>query len=431
MSILEQLPRLSAYDPGATGEGGLDPLGLSAIADRLANVLVPGIRARMSKPRFVSLSAIGAIACQELHERNREAGMPTADIAFEWMVVEAFTRHPGKGRTDGLPGSQKAARAKAANERLSPRTYLSGPRVFGFTGVYRPFSRDARVLTLDDMPEKNAAVLTSAWERDRALHGYTDGTSSSPGGKFRKEIADECKRTMEAGECTAPLNGQLIRNMATFLASGDAELMERKALRGLIVSSEHEIRNELAALLTKLKSPTTLTQRDLTLQMLPVVSSTTRQALQAAFAYEEAATALDYCFKRFLAHATQQNGCIASRSTALDTPGLADAASRISDLVKKASSAINGLADTGLSADTSSAFRLFDSTQTPSSFFDALIERHEEVQANKKKLSWLERLNAGLVVRIPYRNQGGDLSDDIWTHPMRISTLATFLAETE
>jgi hypothetical protein len=42
-SLLEQLPRLSAYDPGAEGEGegGLGPLGLGAVADRIADVLAP------------------------------------------------------------------------------------------------------------------------------------------------------------------------------------------------------------------------------------------------------------------------------------------------------------------------------------------------------------------------------------------------------
>ena len=127
MTLLEQLPRFSAYDPGAVGEGGLDPLGLSAVADRIADVLAPGVRARMSQPRFVTLSAVGAIAYQTLHGLTADDGKTTVDIAYEWLVVEAMVRHPGNGRTEGLPGNQKAARAKQMNERLSRRTYLNGP----------------------------------------------------------------------------------------------------------------------------------------------------------------------------------------------------------------------------------------------------------------------------------------------------------------
>src|SRR5882757_2847050 len=98
MSLIDQLPRLSAYDPGAAGEGGLDPLGLGAVADRIADVLVPGIRARMSLPRFVTVSAVGAIAYQTLHELTADQGKTTVDIAFEWLVVEAIVRNPGNGR---------------------------------------------------------------------------------------------------------------------------------------------------------------------------------------------------------------------------------------------------------------------------------------------------------------------------------------------
>jgi hypothetical protein len=70
MAMLDQLPRLSAYDPGAVGEGSIDPLGLAAVADRIADVLAPGLRARMSLPRFVTVSAVGAIAYQTLRERR-------------------------------------------------------------------------------------------------------------------------------------------------------------------------------------------------------------------------------------------------------------------------------------------------------------------------------------------------------------------------
>ena len=159
MALLDQLPRLSAYDPGAVGEGGLYPLGLAAVADRIADKLAPGVRARMSHPRFVTASAVGAIAYQALHDLTADEGKTTVDIVFEWMVVEAIVRYPGNGRPEGLPGNQKASRAKAAGMRLSRRTYLSGPRVFGFTGVYRPLSRDARVLSLDDLPAQNALRL--------------------------------------------------------------------------------------------------------------------------------------------------------------------------------------------------------------------------------------------------------------------------------
>ncbi len=195
MGWTDQLPRLSAYDPSAAAESGLNPLGLAAIADRIANVLVPGLRARMYQPRYVTVSAVGAIACQSLHGLTTDHGKTTPDIVFEWIVVEGLVRHTGDRRTDNLPSSQKAERAKAANGRLSRRTYLSGPRVFGFTGVYRPSSRDAGVLTLDDLPAQNAVRLAKAWERDYYLPGYADGLAGTRGGRLRSEITNACGRT--------------------------------------------------------------------------------------------------------------------------------------------------------------------------------------------------------------------------------------------
>ena len=430
MSLLNQLPRLSAYDPGAVGEGGLDPLGLASVADRIANLLAPGLRARMSLPRFVTASAVGAIASQSLRELTGDQGNTTVDIAFEWLVVEGMVRHPGQARTEGLPGSQKASRAKAAGQRLSRRTYLNGPRVFGFTGVYRPFSRDVRVLTEEDSPGENSARLVSAWERDFKLPGFVDGVSGTEGGKLRKAIADACEQSLKQEKCAAPANGQLLQDLSKYLAPREAKLNERRVLRELIVTGEHEVRNELAAKLVGNLPAVGIPQREMALQLLPGASKPVKQALQASIDFEDAATALDNVFRRFLAHASQHHGAQISTSEALKSPGLAELAPKIGGLVRKALESAER-ADPVLRQDMARSFELFQSGMGPAQFFDVLVERHEQVQADKKKLSWLDQLDKKWVVRIPYRNQSIDLKDEIWTHPMRLVTLAKFLAETE
>jgi hypothetical protein len=431
MSLLDQLPRLSAYDPDVTGESGLDPLGFSAVADRIADVLVPGLRARMSQPRFVTLSAVGAIAYQALHDLTADQGKTTVDIAFEWIVVEAMIRNPGNRRIDGLPGSQKAARAKAVNERLSRRNYLSGPRVFGFTGVYRPFSRDVGVLTSDDLPAGNAARLVQAWERGCQLSGYVDDLPGKRGGQLRRDIANACRRTLEKGECAPPPNGKLLRDLAGYLAPREAGKGERRVLRELIATGEHEIRNELAAKLIANLPSSDMSQRDLALQLMPGTSKPTRQALRAAIDYEDAATALDNTFRRFLAWTVQQHGCVITPSDALKTPELARLAPGMGDLVQRAIDSVAELGDEGLCEEVRLGFARFAGPLKPRGLFEALVERHEDVQAARKKLSWLDQLDGNWTVRPPYRNQVGGLDDKIWTHPMRIETLAKFLDQTQ
>ena len=83
-----------------------------------------------------------------------------------------------------------------------------------------------------------------------------------------------------------------------------------------------------------------------------------------------------------------------------------------------------------LAHDTATKLRRFDRRLSPGQLFEALIERHEEVQAEKGKLSWLDQILDEWTVRVPYRNQQGNLDDDIWTHPMRLATLVRFLSLT-
>ncbi|MDP9896782.1 hypothetical protein J2W32_005968 [Variovorax boronicumulans] len=435
MSLLAQFPRLTAYDPGVVGEGGLDPLGLGAIADRLADVLVPGLRARMNQPRFVSLTAIGAMAYQELHKLTADEGKTTVDLAFEWLVVEAMVRHSRRGdqaqpRNVGLPGNEKAQRALKGGNRVSRRTYLNGPRVFGFTGIYRPFSRDANVLTLEDQLGENAAVLVRAWEVDRKLNGYVDRVHSTPGGKLRKEIAEACKRSLEEAECSAPIHGQLLRELSDHLAPKAAGVKEREALRRLVSQSDHEIRNDLVAMLTARPPAEGTPQRAIALELLASAAGATRVALQAVIDYEEAASALDRIFRRFLAFACNHHGAIVSPGEALGTPSLAQVAEEIGTLAQRAVDSVAQLGDAQLASDTADAFRLFAGPLSTSQFFDAIVERHEEVQTDKRKLAWLDRIGADWTVRTPYRNRDEKFVDEEWAHPMRLETLSRFLMET-
>ena len=63
-----QLPNLTDYDPVKSAEGALDPLGLYSIADNLAVKLIPGIRERMSHPRFLTAIAVGAAINRDFDE---------------------------------------------------------------------------------------------------------------------------------------------------------------------------------------------------------------------------------------------------------------------------------------------------------------------------------------------------------------------------
>src|SRR4051812_22259050 len=131
------LPELSAADPEVAGEGGIDPLGLGAFADRLAEAMVPHVRARMIRYRFVTAIAVAAVVCESLWDGIPGDGASTPAICFEWILIEAFARRRRGGEfiDTGIPGSAKASNVVARGQRLNGNNYLKTPTVFGFHGV--------------------------------------------------------------------------------------------------------------------------------------------------------------------------------------------------------------------------------------------------------------------------------------------------------
>ena len=61
-------PFLTVPDPKTTSEGVLDPLGLSGVGDQLADEILPGLRARMVRPRFLTAMAVSAAVYEGLED---------------------------------------------------------------------------------------------------------------------------------------------------------------------------------------------------------------------------------------------------------------------------------------------------------------------------------------------------------------------------
>lgn len=428
-ALLKQFPRFSEYDPGAVGEGSLDPLGLASVADRVADKLAPGVRARMSQPRFVTLSAVGAYACQQLSQVVAADGKTTFDLAFEWVVVEALVRYPNPDRLRGLPGSQKAQRAVKTKERLSASTYLAGPRVFGFTGVYRPFALDSHVLGADGLPAEQADRLIQSWTQDQGLGGFIEGAPGSEGLRVRREIEKECRAALGSDHVTAPQTGWLMQRIADTMAPREAKSRERAALRQLIVNAQHEVRDELTALLSGSMPASDASQFSIASVLASAASPPTKRALDAAIEFENCATAIEYAFRRLLGYATSLGG-VFSIEQATSAPQLSALAPRIGALVSRAVDAVAEL-DDALAHEVVACFVHFDRALAAGEFVEALIARHQLVQEAKDKRMWIDPLKDRWVVRPPYRQQRMDLVDEDWTHQMRLRTLVAFLEATK
>lgn len=163
------LPFLTSYDPPGTSEGTLDPLGLYQIADRLAVQLVPAVRERMQRIRFLTAMAVGTFVTEGLEDDpGRHDASPY--LVWEWLVVESLIRISGDDPTLwGVPGTQVTRRALDQHGYLDARSYLKTPRIFGFHGVYKRLANHLGIVDVHLGPGPNAEPLVDAWARGMGL----------------------------------------------------------------------------------------------------------------------------------------------------------------------------------------------------------------------------------------------------------------------
>ncbi|OYD71385.1 hypothetical protein [Rhodococcus sp. OK302] len=432
MTLLDQLPRLSPYDPGASGEGSLDPMGLAPIAERMAELLVPGLRARMSLPRFVTLTAVGAVAVQSLVDEIGSDGSTTADLAYEWLVVSALVQSKDPTAVRSLPGSRKARRALNIGEGLNAQTYLRGPRVFGFTGVHRPFSVDAGIIDNRGLPLDTAASLVLAWEKDTGMDGFFSGPRASRGGNFRRTIEEQSLNALKTD--SAPKQSRLYLDIQRTLLPSSPGTAERAQLHRIVMHSSHEIRNTLSRMIFNDPPPQDIPEHEIAAHLLPRAPADLRVLLYAMTAYEECATVIDRAFRDLVRHMSAQTGSTDPDSLQMLIKAAQSLPALTQRAIDTAAEVDNHVADTyavisHLSADIAESTALFHNPMGPRSMFDALLERHRQVQESKDKLMWLDQIKGSWITRSAYRNQPHTDSEN-WIHPMRLSTLQRFVDTT-
>jgi hypothetical protein len=160
-------PFLTAYDPPGTSEGSLDPLGLYLIADQLAVQLVPAVRERMLRVRFLTAMAAGAMVTEGFEDdpRQRDAA---PYLVWEWLVVESLVRAKKDDPASwGVAGSQVARRAVEQHGYLDARSYLKTPRIFGFNGVYKRLAIHLGLVDIHLCAGPRSQGLVDAWGADR------------------------------------------------------------------------------------------------------------------------------------------------------------------------------------------------------------------------------------------------------------------------
>ena len=173
------LPFLTSYDPPGTSEGSIDPLGLYRIADQLAVKLVPAVRERMQRIRFLTAMAVGALVTEGIEDDPilRDA---SPCLVWEWLIVESLIRKKGADPDIwGVPGTLVGSRAvNHQHGYLDARSYLKTPRIFGFNGVYKRLGIHLGLVDVHLGPGPNTEVLVDAWGPGAGIHRPQGGPAN-------------------------------------------------------------------------------------------------------------------------------------------------------------------------------------------------------------------------------------------------------------
>ena len=430
--VAAAFPFLTTYDPPGTSEGSLDPLGLYQIADQLAIQLVPAVRERMLRIRFLTAMAVGSLVIEDLEgdPRHRDA---TPYLVWEWLVVEALTRAMSADPSNwGVPGTAVTRTARAQHGYLDARSYLKTPRVFGFHGVYKRLAVHLGLLDVHLAPGPNAERLADAWARDRGLGGIAGAKQLMD--RWRSAVRRSLNQTPP--RTNANWNASGWSELAQSFAPATARAREKRLLRKLLLASDDRrfgALPEIWELLTNYAGQK--------IQEARLHDDLERQAptygvlLQAIRSYEAFARGLQDAFDVLRVEAAAPDAC------GFVVPHVARNEvfrASVYRLDKRFAAAYQALGE--IPATAFSLANLFDkrfgklaepmNTQTCAL---ALCAHHEAIQRAKSaagKRPWFDRIGGNRIyMRQAYRNPMPEVASAKYLHTYRSEPIRRFWAD--
>lgn len=399
MMAMEEFPFLTKYDPPGSSEGTLDPLGLYLIADQLATKLVPAVRERMLRIRFLTAMTVGALVTEGLESNPRHPETPPY-LVWEWIVVEAIVRSFGNdSELWGVPGSDVTRKAISQYGYVDHRSYLKTPRVFGFNGVYKRLAThlglvDAHLFFRD--PEGEELVFN--WSRDLDIGRFSP--SHALCGKWRKAVEASLGATPPRTK-TNWKSDDWKELASAFLPQG-AESREKSWLKKIMLSGGErglEAFPDIWKLVAEYgdDSPE-IDEKDLHKKLL-LVEPRYDGLIRAIDAYEGFCRLLAEGFIILRVEATARDAQGLVFSSLGNDDEFSQIGKKVSVAFQSAATALSDLgADFGFRFEE--RFKRFSESMGPGDFAAALCEHHEEIQRGKSregKRPWFDRLGEARI----------------------------------
>lgn len=427
------IPFMTLPDPVVSGEGALDPLGLAAIGDQLAEWVLPGLRARMSRPRFLTAIAVSAVVCEGLEERYAADNITPAHLIFEWLLVEGFAREGREDEIRRTPGILKAREALRAGVKMSARSYLKVPNVFGFHGVYKRLAVNLRIVDEDFALGDHGYALLKIWGQEQRLGGFVNAAIPRQGvSNFKRLLRSAVDEGLNYGHTARGAGWQGWRFFADHLAPARTGEREARFIRDLLLDPAADRREEVFRLL---ELPENSHLRDevnealIAQRLLPQASQELALRLRAIAAFEEACAVIEDAFDWLRYLSTRSRTRPISRADFSSVPEVIKAAGELRARLQ----AVELLLDQAPRQAQERFTELtgfFAHVCTADELFDAVLRRHAFIQKNKPpegKREWFEHAaNDGVYVRSNYRLDEPPAPSPGWPRPYRLLTAVNF-----
>lgn len=425
-------PFLTTYDPLGTSEGTLDPLGLYQIADQLAVQLVPAVRERMRRIRFLTAMAVGALVTEGLEEdpKYRDA---SPYLVWEWLVVEAMVR-PMADENDigGVPGRHMARRAIDQHGYLDARSYLKTPRIFGFHGIYKRLAVHLGLVDVHLGPGPNADKLADAWARGQGLARLGDAKP------IISRWQEAVRRSMneEPPRAKPGWTGEKWVELAQAFAPATARAKERRFIQELLLESKDRPLGALPAIwqLQEGYDDGQFREEDLH-DRLEKRQPNYRPLLDAIRGYESFARSLQDAFDVLKAEAARPDAQGFVVSAIANDKDFKRSVSGLHKRFEAAHRALGEVAITSLSIQNlfTERFEAFSESLDSGACALALCEHHLKIQRGKSadgKRPWFDRLGADRIyIRHAYREARRDIAPGRYLHEYRGRPIGRFRAD--
>ena len=457
------LPQSTPWDPAEDPPGSVDPLGTVTGAEQLAEVLLPGVTARMWRVRLLTFAALAAEVSSRV-AAGRDDRVIEARLALERLLVSAIARQE-EHETDWrhasrrLPGIGLARQAlRAGDQPLARANFLKGQGVNGPFGVISRLARDIGVVDEAGELERAGTELLLAWADDQELPGLFDDEAGRPGATWLRKLVRQVSAYLEDGQNWPAKQWPGWVHLAARLRPDRAGPREQQVIRKQLSSDPLGLRDRVVRLLAEPEfvsiyraataegdrgyvERAVITQGFLRAATHDDVGRTLQASIQLIDAYEGLAGILESVFRGLLWGLTQNSGQ-APRTAVMNAPSLRpflmQAQSRLGPAVNAFQSRLESfetdpLAARRRSVDIDRMHKLLDDANAASPSVDdcvsAVMARHRRVQKEKNKGVWIEEDTNW--TRMP---GFGDTTDepplyDGYLHPYRITNMYGMLAD--